>query len=208
MNISHGEPSSLRRRGSFLLNLLPLYYTPPLLLWSGVVPFEWRFQLLAFMTVLILVIDRWHGFGLKELGFRRDTLKQSLLVSIPTSLFLSVLMLVFFQLGLIRSPTIPACKVFFVYYLIISSTSQEFLFRSSLFALMNKAGISGLMAQVLLSATTYSFAHIFYRDVITLVATFVIGLLWGWIYYKYPNFWGAAFSHALVGATAIKTGLI
>lgn len=98
--------------------------------------------------------------------------------------------------------------MFFVYYLIISSTSQEFLFRSTLFALMNKAHISRAMVQILVSAVTYSFVHIFYRGMITLVATFVIGLLWGWIYYKYPNFWGAALSHALVGATSIKTGLI
>ena len=197
-----------RRTRSFLLSVVALYYIPPLLLWIGVIPFTWRFQLLGCMTVVMVLYDRWHGFGLKELGFRRDTLKKSMFLNIFTSLLLSVFMLVSFKFGLIRTPTIPTWKMFFVYYLIISSTSQEFLFRSSLFALMNKAQISGPMVQVLVSAITYSFMHVFYKDVITLVATFVIGLVWGWIYYKYPNFWGVAFSHALLGATSIRVGLI
>lgn len=193
---------------SFLFSLVALYYILPLLLWLGVIPFAWRFQLLACMTVAMVVYDRWCGFGFKELGFRRDTLRESLFLNVIASLLLIIFMLVSFKLGLIRSPTIPAWRMFFVYYLVISSTSQEFLFRSSLFALMNRAHISGPMVQILVSAATYSFLHIFYKDLITLVATFLIGLLWGWTYYKYPNFWGVAFSHALLGATSIKIGLL
>lgn len=45
-------------------------------------------------------------------------------------------------------------------------------------------------------------------DVITLLVTLVMGLIWGAIYYQYPNFWGTAFSHAVLGATSIFVGLI
>lgn len=156
----------------------------------------------------MLAYDWWQGFGLKELGFRTDTLKGSLLLNTLVSLLLIIFMFLSFKARLIRVPIIPGWDLFFAYYLFISSPSQEFLFRSNLFALMRRNNIGGPVLQIIVSAVTFSFLHIFYKDPLTLVATFTIGLLWSAIYYKYPNFLGVALSHAIVGAAAIKTGLI
>lgn len=202
---SAGFPS---RRRHFLFSLFVLYYLPPLLLLFGVLPFTWRFQILAIMTIVMLAYDWRHGFGLRELGFRTDTLKGSLLLNIIASLLLVLLMFLSLRAGLIREPVIPKWNLFFAYYLLISSTSQEFLFRSNLFALMRRSNIGGPILQIMASAVTFSFLHVFYKDPLTLAATFAMGLLWGAIYYKYPNFWGVALSHAVVGAAAIKVGLI
>lgn len=196
------------RAGSFVILLLTLYYLPPLLLLSGVLRFAWRFQILAVMTAFLIAYDWRRGLGLRELGFRKDTLRGSLLINLLVSLLLISVMSLSFKAGLIREPTPPAWNLFFTYYLFISSPSQEFLFRSNLFALMRRGGILHPAAQVVLSAVTFSFLHVFYKDPLTLLATFIIGLLWGAIYYKYPNFWGVALSHAAVGAAAIKVGII
>lgn len=160
------------------------------------------------MTVVMIAYGCWHGFSLKELGFRQDTLQGSLIFNIIVSVMLVIFMLLSFEIGLIRTPTIPSWKLFFAYYLFISSPLQEFLFRSNLFALMKRASIRGAVLQITISAITYSFLHIFYNDLITLAATFMIGLMWGGIYYKYPNFWGVAISHAVLGVVSIKVGLI
>lgn len=160
------------------------------------------------MTALMIVYDYCSGISLKELGFRRDTLKGSLLFNTIASVVLIVPMFLAFRAGFIRSPTVPSWELFFTYYIFISSPSQEFLFRSNLFAMMRRNNIKGPLLQVVMSAFTFSFLHIFYGDTLTLLATFSIGLLWGWIYYKYPNFLGVTLSHALVGAAAIKMGLI
>ena len=156
----------------------------------------------------MLAYDLWHNIGLRELGFRKDTLKGSLLLHTVTSTLLAVCMYLTYSAGLIRTPTIPSWKLFFVYYLFISSPSQEFLFRSNFFALMRRSRFSGLALQIVASAITYSFLHIIYKDALILLTTFVIGLLWGWIYHKYPNFWGAAFSHAVLGTLSILFGII
>jgi membrane protease YdiL (CAAX protease family) len=113
-----------------------------------------------------------------------------------------------FKAGIIREPTIPGWKLFFVYYVFISGPSQEFLFRSNFFALMRRENIGGPVLQIIASAVTYSFLHIFYNDLITLLVTFAAGLVWGWIYHRYPNFWGVAFSHSVLGAASIMVGLI
>jgi uncharacterized protein len=178
------------------------------LILSGHLPFAWRFYILAIMTAVMLVYDFWHGVGLRELGFRRDTLTASLLSSAAATLVLVSIMCLSFRAGIIRDSTAPDWKLFFAYYVFISSPSQEFLFRSNLFALMRRNNIRGPFVQILLSAITFSFLHIIYRDPLTLLATFTVGFLWGWVYYRHPNFVGVAVSHAVVGATAIKVGLI
>jgi hypothetical protein len=38
--------------------------------------------------------------------------------------------------------------------------------------------------------------------------TLFMGIVWRVIYYRYPNFWGVTFSHALLGTAAIAVGLI
>lgn len=196
------------RAGHFLFLLIILYYLPPLLLLLGGLPFAWRFQILAIMTIVMLAYDWRHGFGLRELGFRTDNLKGSLLLNTFVSILMVIFMFLSFKAGLIREPVIPGWNLFFTYYLLISVPSQEFLFRSNLFALMRRNNFGGPVLRITLSAFTFSFLHVFYNDPLTLVATFAVGLLWGVIYYKYPNFWGVALSHAVVGAAAIKVGLI
>lgn len=202
---SAGAPS---RKGRFLFTVIVLYYLPPLLILSGHLPFAWRFHILAIMTSVMLAYDFWHGIGLKELGFRRDTLTASLLSNAAATLLLVTTMFLSFRTGIIRDSTAPDWRLFFVYYVFVSSPSQEFLFRSNLFALMRRNNIRWPFVQIILSAITFSFLHIIYRDPLTLLATFTVGLLWGWIYYRYSNFVGVAASHAVVGAVAIKVGLI
>ena len=160
------------------------------------------------MTGVVVAYDYWRGLGLKELGFRTDTLKGSLILNLIVTALLVIFMVWAFKDGLIRAPVIPSWGLFFAYYLFISSPSQEFLFRGNLFALMERAGVKGAASQITVSAVTYSFLHVFYHDAITLAATFIMGLVWGGIYYKYPNFTGVALSHAVLGVVSIKVGII
>lgn len=201
-------PSYQSRVGSFFSSLIIFYYLPPLLIVSGVLPFRWRFYILAGMTVVMLAFAYWRDMSLKELGFRRDTLKASLILNGSASLLLVTSMFIALNAGLVREPAATNWEMFFAYYLLISSPSQEFLFRSSLFALMSRDAVGGPSFRIILSAVTFSFLHIIYRDPLALLATFAAGLFWGWIYYRHPNFWGVALSHAVVGATAIKVGVM
>lgn len=148
------------------------------------------------------------GLRGRELGFRKDNFKASLLLNAFASLSLILLLFVSFKAGFIREPTVPGWWLFFAYYVFVSSPSQEFLFRSNLFAWMSRADIKRPAVQVIVSAATFSFMHIIYRDPLTLTAAFGAGLLWGWIYHKRPNFGGVAFSHAVVGAVSILVGLV
>jgi membrane protease YdiL (CAAX protease family) len=195
-------------KGSFLFSLVILYFIPPVLILASIIPFGRRFEVLAGMTILIVAYDWLYGIDLRELGFRRDNLKASLLLNAFASLSLVLLMFVSFKVGLIRKPTVPEWRLFFAYYIFVSSPSQEFLFRSNLFALMSRGVIKTPLARIVTSAATFSFMHVIYKDLFTIAAAFAAGLIWGWIYHRHPNFWGVAFSHAVVGAAAILVGLV
>lgn len=97
---------------------------------------------------------------------------------------------------------------FFVFYVFISSPAQEFIYRSVVFALMNRAGIVGAVPQVLISAITFSFLHCIYRDCATMVVTLFIGIVWGVLYRRHPNIAGVTLSHAVLGIVSFATGIL
>ncbi len=102
-------------------------------------------------------------------------------------------------------PTVPSWTLFYIFYVLVSSPSQEFIYRSVIFSEMNRAGIKNPLLQVGLSAVTYCFLHIIYKDWITLAVTFFMGIVWGVIYYR--RLFGAR-DHAIVGVVSIATGII
>ena len=192
----------------FVVIVILGFYLPVILIWVGFIPFEYRFHVLVLMAVLMAIYSILTKHSCKELGFRVDTLKGSLIWNGGLSLFIVVLLVGLYLANLIREPTIPSWTWFFVFYVFISSPSQEFIFRSVMFAELERAGINKPIFQILFSSFTFSFLHVIYNDWITLGVGFLMGIIWGVIYRKYPNFWGITISHAILGAVSIAVGLI
>ena len=211
LNLSSGSRNS--RYLKFFTFISLVFYLPVILILIGIIPYQYRYHLLIVMTFLIVILVVYSHFSWKELGFRLDTLQGSLTWNgVLSLLFLALLLIAYFS-GLLRSPHIPgndtlSAIAFISFYILISGPCQEFIYRSFIFALMERAGISEMIPKLVISAITYCFLHIIYRDLITLIVTLFMGLVWGYIYYKKPNFWGVMISHSVLGAVAIIVGLI
>jgi membrane protease YdiL (CAAX protease family) len=50
--------------------------------------------------------------------------------------------------------------------------------------------------------------HIIYKDIGTMVLTFLVGLVWGTIFMRTHNLYVVTLSHAVLGAVAIMLGVI
>jgi len=94
------------------------------------------------------------------------------------------------------------------FYVLVSCPAQEFACRGFLFAEMARRGIIGAGAQIAISAVTYAFLHVVYKDWLAFLAPLVIGLVWGAIYRRWPNLWGVVASHVVLGLISIMIGLV
>ena len=206
--IKSGEFAINNRIVKFLFFIFLACCLPVVLISINVIPFDYRIHVLIATTLAVGIYSLASKHSFKDLGFRPDTLKESLLWNGALSVFFVFLMYALYMANLIREPTVPSWTMFYIFYVLVSSPSQEFIYRSVFFSEMNRAGIKNPLLQVGLSAVTYCFLHIIYKDWITLAVTLFMGIVWGVIYYKQPNFWGVATSHAIVGVVSIATGII
>jgi hypothetical protein len=194
--------------GRLLVLLLAGYYGPATLIWLGVIPFERRFHVLVLTAAGLAIHAGVSGLSLRELGLRRDTLKGSLVANLVLLAVVTGGLAVAYAGGLIRAPKLPSWVWFFPLYVALFSPAQELACRAVLFAELERRGNFSATAQVLITAVTYAFIHIIYRDALVLTATFAMGIAWGAIYRRWPNLVGVTVSHAGLGVSAILVGLI
>lgn len=181
----------------------------PSLILFGVIPFEYRFVVLLCSSAG-LAIHAWvSGLSAGELGIRTDNLFPSVVANVAMSASMVCPLLLSYATGLIRAPTVPTWSMFFPLYVLVFCPAQEFACRGVMFAeLARFPRVPTAAVQILLTAAVYAFIHVIYRDTITLLATFAIGLVWGAIYLRWPNLFGVSLSHAVLGCASILVGLI
>lgn len=184
-----------------------IYILPVSLFYFNVIPYAARSAILIFFTILMISYAVYKKYSLRDLGLSIKYLKGSLILNGMFSLVTIAGLIIFYELKMIRKPEAPEYDWFFVYYIFISCTCQEFLYRSLVYKELARNGIRGKRF-IIISAINYSLLHVFYHDWITLISTLISGLIWGWIYNKYPNFWGVALSHATLGVISMVVGLI
>ncbi|MBF2063770.1 MAG: CPBP family intramembrane metalloprotease [Calothrix sp. C42_A2020_038] len=183
------------------------YILPVLLIYWQLVPFSWRFFLLIFAALAIIAIARLYRFSATELGFTRQNLKQSLnAIALPT-LASAVMMVIYYTKQGARIDNSDYTWIFYLFFVLISSPLQEFLYRGFLFGILTRAKLR-VWLQVVLSTFLYGLVHLIYRDPPTLILTSLIGLYWGCHYTKYRNLYSIIISHSLLGAIAILVGLV
>ncbi|MEM6399158.1 MAG: CPBP family intramembrane glutamic endopeptidase [Cyanobacteria bacterium P01_D01_bin.116] len=196
-----------RERQKVVLIILFTYILPVLLVYLQLIPFTWRFYLLILAAAAILIINLLYRFSPLELGFTKKNLLSSLkAIALPT-LGCALLMFGYYLLQGSRIDNSDYSWTFYLFFVAISSPLQEFLYRGFLFNLFSTVKMRKWQ-QILLSAFLYSFVHLIYRDLPTLISTFAIGIFWGYHYIKYRNLHSIIISHSLLGAIAILVGLI
>jgi membrane protease YdiL (CAAX protease family) len=192
----------------FAALLLAAFYLPPLLIAFGVIPFAYRFVVLVVVAAALALVAWGRGTPARGLGLRADNLKPALAANALLALVVGSALLAAWWLGLIRQPRVVDWWWFAPFYVLVSCPAQEFACRGFLFAEMERYGITGAWPQVAISAVSYAFLHVVYKDWLAFLAPLAIGIVWGVIYRCYPNLWGVVLSHAVLGLISISVGLI
>lgn len=195
----------------FLIFLFTFYFLPVTLVKTGVIPNRFNIQiiLLVIFSVSMVIYAIFRRFSIKDLGLSFSGIKDSLIWNAVLMIAVSALLLTVLREQLLDHPFIPKWRMFFLFYIIFSCPAQEFIYRSLIFAEMEKSGIKNGLWLVLISASAYCYMHIiFFSRPYMLPITFVMGCVWGFIYLKKRSFYGIALSHSILGTLAVLAGLV
>ena len=139
---------------------------------------------------------------------RRDNLSFAFRVNIVVTLVGLALLGIGEVSGLTHRMPVDEPWGFYLFYLLASSTCQEFLYRGFLFAELRRAGVNGAAALIVITGALFAYLHVIYRDWTTVALALAFGLVLGWVYARTDNLWGVWVTHSVLGAASIAAGLV
>lgn len=190
----------------YALIILCIYIGLPTFILVGILSFDFKFYFLTIGAVLTYAFARGLGISNTEMGITEINCKKSIVTVLPITIIFALAGIVIWVLGYSRIAPNES-MYFFVFYILISSPVQEFLYRGVIPGILNKMNY-GYHVQLIVSSILYSFVHIIYKDWITLVLTLIIGIIWFISYKKSNNILGVSISHAVLGVVTILAGII
>ncbi len=193
-------------KNKILLAIILMVYTLlPILILLNKYLFTIKFYLLTIVGLLIYILMKLFGVSNKKLGIcKKNTMK-----SIKRNLILiiiSIIIIIIFKILHIDKYNPTETISFYLFYIFISCPLQEFLYRGVFGYFESEFNNKNLW--ILLSSFCYSFVHIIYKDTLTCVLTFIVGIIWYLLYKKDNNLAGVSLSHIVLGILTIALGII
>lgn len=189
-----------------LFLVFTFYIIIPFLLLISPLFFKNKFIILTIGGILIYILLRLLGFNNSSLGIKPANTTQSIRDISAITLILIVIGIILSSFKISRLQPSETLS-FYLFYIFISSTIQEFLYRGALTSILQQINFRK-SSTILTSSILYSLAHLGYKDFITCILTFLIGLLWHQKYLKTKNLTGVTISHAILGVITIFIGII
>ena len=188
-----------------LSSILAIYILLPILILFNNYLYDIKFYLLTGIGLGIFLLMKVFNISNKELGIT----KQNLWKSIKRNLILIVLCVILIMaLKLLHVDKYSPNETlyFYIFYIFISCPIQEFLYRGvfGYFDMNSKYNY----LWIILSSLCYSFVHIIYKDILTCLLTFIIGIIWYMFYKKDKNLGGVTLSHMVLGVATIVLGIV
>ncbi len=187
------------------VQILYLYVIPTLLLYFKVIPGNFRFMMLFGIALLMYGIVEHAKWTYLDLGVFKNFMKDIG----PYTLFTIAAIGFLFWLSEIV-PHNPFLRWWdntrFLLLFIPISILQEVIFRGILMKLLRHAFSSPVFI-IALDAAVFALMHVIYLNAtFILPMTFIAGIGFAWIYYKYPNLILISASHTILNFVAMILG--
>jgi membrane protease YdiL (CAAX protease family) len=187
------------------VQILYLYIVPILLLYFKVIPDNFRILMLLGVAVLLFGIVKHAKWTYADMGIHKDFMKDIapyLIFTIAGIIFL--LIVEELEIG---KPFLNWWKnIKFLLLFIPVSVLQEIIFRGVLMNMLRRAFKSPMFI-IILNASVFAFMHVIYlNSIFVLPLTFVAGIGFAWMYYKYENLILISTSHTILNFVAMILG--
>jgi len=187
------------------VQILYLYLIPILLLYFKVIPTDFRILMLLVVTFVIYGIARFEKWNSEDFGIQKDWRKYFWPYFIFTAL--GVVILFAIEELEIGTPFLNWWKnAKFLLLFIPISFIQELIFRGVLMNMLRRV-FSNMWFIIILNSAVFALMHIIYlKAYFTLPFTFIAGIGFAWMYYKYKNLLLISISHAVLNFVAMIFG--
>ena len=188
-----------------LASILIIYILVPVLILFNSYLYEIKFYILTGIGLIVFLLMKLFNILNNELGIT----KSNLLKSVKRNLLLIILcifVIIVFKIFHMDKYNPNETIFFYIFYIFISCPVQEFLYRGvfGYFDMNSKYNYLWIM----ISSLCYSFVHIIYRDILTCILTFIIGIIWYIFYKKDKNLCGVTLSHIVLAIVTIVLGIV
>jgi hypothetical protein len=208
------EKATVLRRIWLTLELIAGFVLTPIAVYSLL--YRYRFPLfellpLVFATfILLLTIDRSFSWRVAlRRGIRLSDLASIIAIFAVAAPAISLFAYHDSPQNFLRFPrySYNLWIMVMILYPLISVTAQEIMYRVFFFHRYRVLFAGDPQAGIVLNAVLFSFSHIIFQSVITLVISFLGGLLFAWRYQSSRSYWALVLEHALYGNLIFTVGL-
>lgn len=202
------DTQSKHQKELVIVQILYLYIIPILLLYYRVIPGEFRVTMLFLVSLLMYGIIKRSGWTYADMGLKKSFLKDFAPYFIFTVIGVIALVVISELVPQIENRQVYEWweDIRFLVLFIPISVLQEIVFRGILMHMLRKA-FSNVPFVILLNASLFALIHIIYINTdIILPLTFIGGLGFALMYYKYPNLVMISISHTILNFTAMILG--
>jgi uncharacterized protein len=187
------------------LQILYLFIVPVLFLYFKILSGDFRFLMLLLISILLFGIIKHNHWTYKDIGIKRRFLKDI----IPYSLFTigGVFFLVWQSKVVTHGSFLEWWEnIKFLILFIPVSVLQEIVFRGILMNMLRRAFASPIFV-IAINASVFAFMHVIYlNSTFVLPMTFIAGIGFAWMYYKYENLVLISISHTILNFVAMILG--
>ena len=187
------------------LSILIIYIITPILILFNDYLYNIKFYILTIIGLIIFLLMKLFKVSNKELGITKENLFKSIKRNIIL-IVLCIIIILIFKLFNINKYSPNETLLFYIFYIFISCPIQEFLYRGVFLYFDMNSKYNYLW--IVLSSLLYSFVHIIYKDILTCILTFIIGIIWYIFYKKDKNLCGVTLSHMVLGVLTIILGIV
>ncbi|MBP7006641.1 MAG: CPBP family intramembrane metalloprotease [Candidatus Pacebacteria bacterium] len=182
-----------------------IFILPVALLYFNVVSSDWRVFLLALCSLFIYGIIRHEKWTHEDMGLNNNFKEYLIPYVVFTIVSVALIFLIDSKIGFESIRHKPVLIEKLLFFLPISFF-QEFAFRAFLIhrlRLISKSNFVIISVNVVL----FTLIHVIYPSLnVILPVTFIGGILFAWLYIKYPNFLLISLAHSVVNVTAVLLG--
>lgn len=189
-----------------ILLLIALFVVPVILLYFKVIPFRYKIHVLAFVAIVIGVIEISKKWSMDKLGLGVGAVSNHWLQYVLFTFALVILVFVFARLLRRKRTTGLGGDTHFLYGFILVSILQEFIFRGFLIPELQTFIASPLFV-ILVNAVLFAFMHIIYADdALPLVGIFLGGIGFAAMYVYFPSLILVMIAHAILNFLVVYFG--